>query len=327
MTIPDTLPKISIVIPAYNEEKTVRDCLNSVRSLDYPRELLKVIIVDDGSTDSTPKLLDDYPDFAVIKGGHKGPSAARNTAVKTAEGDFVAFTDADCILPANWLKALLQEFISDDVAAVGGAQTPPAGESEFGRAVSRVLEALSFVGGYSRTHKAPRDVDHNALCNVIYRKRVLEELGGFDESLWPGEDVEFDHRVRKAGFRVRYNPNAVVEHYRPGSLKQYNRTMFKYGWAQAYLVKKFGMFRTMHLVPFLSLLFFVAFLFLLFLVAGDVGPLISLALFGVVFLFLLALFGSMRGLGGDPLNYLLLLTTFFMWNFGFFSFLLRGKRV
>ena len=151
----NTLPVVSIIIPAYNEEKVIGACLDSIASLDYPKELLEVIVIDDGSTDRTAGIIAGYRSVKVIKGLHKGPSAARNLALKQAKGEYVAFTDADCVVFPEWLKRLLKGFISEDVAGVGGIQVAAKDEPSFAVAVGRVLGAFGFITGYSRIKKTP----------------------------------------------------------------------------------------------------------------------------------------------------------------------------
>jgi len=99
-----------------------------------------------------------------------------------------------------------------------------------------------------------KETEHNPSCNSMYRKEVLRDVGGFDETLWPGEDVELDLKITTQGYRLIYNPEAVVYHYRPGNYIDFGRMMLRYGACQWYLVRKYGFFRRIHYVPVLVIL-------------------------------------------------------------------------
>lgn len=325
MTDYDHLPVISIVIASRNEETVIGKCLDSLKDIDYPRDRMEVIVVDD-SSDSTFEIINKYNWVTAIRGSRKGPSAARNLGIKSSRGEFIAFADADCILPSNWLKLLIGEFSSPDIAGVGGIQTSPKDETDFGKTVNRVLMALGFIADYTNVKLSPGDVKHNASCNVMFRTSIIRRVGGFDETTWGGEDVELDHKIRKMGYRLRQNPNAVVGHYRPGTMKEYNRMMYNYGAAQAYLVRKHGIIRTLQLIPFilslLMLIFFIIFFRLL--IAFGIAKALLL-LFLPIFIVLL-LYGSLFGFGINAFLYFLLIMTIFEWHIGFYKYMILNRR-
>jgi cellulose synthase/poly-beta-1,6-N-acetylglucosamine synthase-like glycosyltransferase len=311
------LPLVSVIVPAYNEEKVIGACLDSLVALDYPRERLEIIVVDDGSTDRTAEIISKYRSVNAIKGAHQGPSAARNLALRQAKGEYVAFTDADCVVRPDWLRQLLRGFMAERVAGVGGIQAAAKDESAFGLAVGRVLGAFGFIAAYSRVLKAPADVDHNASCNVLYKKSALDQVGGFDEALWPGEDVDLDHKLSKAGFRLRQDPAVAVEHYRPSTLPQYRNMMYRYGLVQAYLVKKYGIFRAIQIIPFAVPL--------VFLTAIAIGAVFKIAGLLVLSISGVALFGSLvlRGRLTGPRDIFLTLLAPYDWHRGFYAGILK----
>jgi len=266
-------PLISIIIAVKNGEKTIRKCLNSIFALNYQN--FEVIIVNDGSTDTTREVIGS---FKIRKYGNKeaglniidtpglGPSEARNLGVKQAKGEYVAFTDGDCIVNHSWLVELLkgfeiehnQSFVLSQgavIAGVGGSQLIPDDDSEFGKAMGSFMATIGFVTDYikprytgiSRTYI--KTTGHNPSCNVMYKKEIFDKIGGFLKGMWPGEDVEFDYRIKKAGFALLYNPAAIVCHYRADSLKKFKKMMLSYGRVQGELVKKHGFFRKIQYVP------------------------------------------------------------------------------
>ncbi len=252
-------PLISAVIAAYNAGDTLARCIDSVLAQTY--DPLELVIVDDGSTDDTPEVLRTHParhDFIVIRVDNGGPSRARNLGVERARGELVAFFDADCLLHPRCV-AELAEALDDQqvtaagglIASAGGLQVSPVDETPFGRAVQRYFQSIGFVTDYVRTG-GDRDAvptPHNPSCNVLYRRSAFEETGGFDQGLWPGEDVDLDHRASLLGYRHLFQRRAVVEHYRPSSPAAFARMMSSYGRVQRLLVRRHGFIRKLHYLP------------------------------------------------------------------------------
>ncbi len=243
------MPTISVIIPVYNCSRTIAGCLDSLSVQDHSS--YEVIVVDDGSTDGTYKICESYPDVRVISVKNGGPSKARNIGVKMAQGEIVAFTDGDCIADRQWLKELEKAFIHSEVAGAGGNQKSPHDETDFGKLVQVIFEALGIVTYYIQAANRMGETEHNPSCNSAYRKRALEEAGGFDETLWPGEDVDLDFKIRQRGYKLIYNPEALVRHYRPGTYGGFARMMRRYGASAWHLFKRYGLFRTLHYEPIL----------------------------------------------------------------------------
>ncbi len=107
-------PFISIVVAAKNAETMIGKCLDSIQKLSWPN--YEVIVIDDGSLDRTGAIARSCPKVKLLRTNGVGRSQARNLGVQAAQGDFVVFTDADCMVDQNWLNALLEGFVSDDIA-------------------------------------------------------------------------------------------------------------------------------------------------------------------------------------------------------------------
>ena len=256
-------PKVAVIVAAKNAERTIKKCVESLLALDYPN--YEVIVVDDGSHDQTPHIVESYKDkIKIITLSGVGPSSARNSAVNQAQAEYVAFTDSDCIVEAHWLKALIEGFeeSSAHTAACGGIQKLPDDATDFEKKVYLFMKKTGFVTEYMRTAQAKNiiDVEHNPSCNVMYKKEILQREGGFLEGVWPGEDVELDYMLRKKGYRLLFSPQAIVYHYRPQKLSSFLTMMFRYGRVQGFLVRKYGIFRKMHFLPVLTIVFSLLFL-------------------------------------------------------------------
>jgi glycosyltransferase involved in cell wall biosynthesis len=260
-------PFVSIIIPVKNAENTIRKCIQSVKELDYDN--YELIMVNDGSDDRTGEIINDMLKDGRIKSRilnsqSKGPSFARNIAVKEAKGALIAFTDSDCILDKSWLKELYGG-IESGADSAGGLQLSPEDETDYGRNVNEFMGRIGFITDYMKASSQMaglEETDHNPTCNVMYKREVFDKTGGFLEDLWPGEDVELDYRVKKAGYKMVINPKAVVYHYRPKNLEKYIKMMTSYGRVQAFLFKKYGFFRKIFIVPFLFLCLLVLLVFL-----------------------------------------------------------------
>jgi MoaA/NifB/PqqE/SkfB family radical SAM enzyme/GT2 family glycosyltransferase len=259
--VTETIPRVSVIIATKNGQGTIGKCLESLAGLDYPH--VEVIVVDDGSTDDTGNIVAGHvprlPHLKVLATTGVGPSAARNLAVDAAAGAFVAFTDDDCVVDKNWLRELLKGFASSDAAGqriggVGGDQRSPDDDSDFGKTVNVFLKAVGFAADYVKTGTSTclHLTAHNPSCNVMYPREVVAHAR-FQDGLWPGEDVELDYRLSRAGYVHRYNAAAVVYHYRPGTVQKFARMMFSYGRVQGYLVRRYGFFRKIHYFPWLFL--------------------------------------------------------------------------
>jgi len=297
---------ISIIIAARNGALRIKNCLDSISHLHYSN--YEVIVVNDGSTDKTQEILNGYQNIKVINTLGLGPSGARNLAIKEARGEFIAFTDADCLVDPEWLNALISGFNDQAIAGTGGLQLSPVDDSPFGKNVQGFFEIFGFVSDYMKSGKAHRQVEHNPTCNSMYRKSVLLEMDGFHAGLWPGEDVELDYRIRKKRYLLGFTPKAIVFHYRASNYKKFAKMIFRYGLAQGWLVKRYGFFRPIQLIPIFSIILCLLLLFNVFWFA-----LLIVLLFSVI------LVKSIR-MQKDPSSMLFLFVlAVFAWNLGFFS--------
>lgn len=306
-------PFVSIVISAHNSADILPECLESIKKLDYPRERFEVIVVDDGSEDNTAQVAESMG-AKVLRTEHRGPASARNLGAETALGEFVAFTDADCQVHPQWLRELLRPF-DHSVAALGGCQEL-ANPSFVRRSIHSFLSAMGFWGGYTKSSRSICQTDHNPACNSIYRRSIFLEAGGFNPKLFPGEDVELDHRLSKKSFRILYNPSAIVYHRR-GGLKSFAAMMFRYGRSAGCLLSRYRILRPLYFMPFLLLA--VACLTILLCLAYKTALPLVVALASPLIFFLVA------DPPGAPVLWLLFLLTLVCWNAGYLIGFISGR--
>jgi cellulose synthase/poly-beta-1,6-N-acetylglucosamine synthase-like glycosyltransferase len=193
---------VSAIIPAHNEQEFIAACIASVFKCGHPRGLLEILVVDHSSTDATKALADRAGATVLqLKGGRIG--AVRNAGLRAAKGEFIAFVDGDCLVPATWLRSAIHILESDSrIGAVGGPCLSP----NTGSWVERSLAPCYVRPGIVKPAKAL------ATSSFIARARLLKEIGQFDESLISGEDDDLSNRIRQRGLALAWASDCHIIH-------------------------------------------------------------------------------------------------------------------
>jgi len=227
----DRPPPISVVICAYNAERTMDACLASLRALRYPN--YEVIVVNDGSTDRTLEIAQRYPEVRIFSQENRGLSAARNLGLEHASGLIVAYTDSDCVVDPDWLTYLAYKFVHGGFVAVGGPNLPPPEESRTAACVA------AAPGGPTHVLLDDEVAEHIPGCNMAFLKTALQEIGGFDPiHRAAGDDVDLCWRLQNHGHAIGFSPAAMVWHFRRNTIKAYLAQQMGYGKAEAQLYFK-----------------------------------------------------------------------------------------
>ncbi len=224
-------PRVSVVVCAYNAERTMDQCLASLAALNYPD--YEVIVVNDGSTDRTLEIAQRHGFCRIISQPNRGLSLARNVGAEAATGDIVAYTDSDCVADSDWLTYLVAKMVASDLAACGGPNFPPPEDS--------LVPAAVAVAPGGPTHVLLSDdvAEHIAGCNMAFRRDALLHLGGFDPIFRAaGDDVDICWRFQDAGHVIGFSPAAVVWHFRRNTVRAYCNQQRGYGKAEALVYSK-----------------------------------------------------------------------------------------
>ena len=222
------VPKVSVVVCSYNGAATLRGCLEALQRVDYPD--FEVILVDDGSKDSTQSIVAEFPLVKNILQPNRGLSVARNVGMQAAMGEIIAYTDSDCMPDSDWLYFLVSTLLHSSYAAVGGPNLNPPAQGPIPAAVA------ACPGAPTHVLLSDTEAEHIPGCNMAYWKSVLEEIGGFDpEFRTAGDDVDLCWRLMQAGHRVGFSPSALVWHHRRFTMQAYFRQQKGYGEAEAML--------------------------------------------------------------------------------------------
>lgn len=214
--------RVSLVIPGRNCQATLAACLEAVAPLLDSGELTEILFVDDGSTDRTRAIAEQFP-VRIITGTGQGPGAARNLGWRSATGDVIWFIDSDCVAEPGALRRLLNLLDDPAVAGAGGS---------YGNMYPESLTACLIHEEIAVRHeRMPREVNYLSTFNVLYRRDVLEELQGFDEARFTvsSEDAEFAFRLVAANYRLRFDPRSRVKHFHPTDYRRYLCTQQRHG--------------------------------------------------------------------------------------------------
>ncbi len=228
------LPTISVVIPVKDRAGELRRCLESVARIDYPRELVEVIVVDDGSLDNSASVAASLGALVVPSGGTgRGPAAARNVGARAAGGEILAFIDSDCTASEGWLRELLTAFDDPKIAAVGGLVDGMCMESPVDR-YEAVMSSLS-LGGREQRGGSGDDTFYLPSCNLLVRRAHFIRAGGFNDLMHVGEDVDLTWRLRDGGWTIAYLPAGRVFHEHRSTLRSFMSRRFDYGTSEGML--------------------------------------------------------------------------------------------
>lgn len=217
--------KISVVIPVRNEADKIEQCLEAI----FAQSLrpYEVIIVDGHSTDATVEKAKKFP-VKVFYQDYGAAGAARQIGLENAEGEYVAFTDGDCIPSKDWLRNLHAEFGEGIVGVGGGIEN--IGKGTWTRSIN--LAFATFLGSgrsvQGRSFNTKRFVKSISGCNSMYRKSDLVKIGGFDPSLSGADETELNARLQKIG-KLLYVPGAAILHDHGRGLKEFAKNMYHYG--------------------------------------------------------------------------------------------------
>ena len=200
-TAPDV--PVAVCVPAHASAPGLRVLLESLGGVDYPRELLQVIVAIDGANADLEQVARAYADDVVVLPVNRGSYAARNRAIeRVRDAAVVLFTDSDCVVDPGWIRAHLAGLAAAELS--GGPVRITL------RSAPSPAEWLDSQHGLRQDHFI-QQVGFAATANLGVRREVLDRIA-FAEDLRSGGDFEFGHRARSAGYRLVYTSAAVIEH-------------------------------------------------------------------------------------------------------------------
>ncbi|WP_367363099.1 glycosyltransferase family 2 protein [Mesotoga sp.] len=263
------LPKVSIIIPARNEEKFIERCVKSFLDCDYPGELIEVIVVDGMSEDGTRDIVKEISmrdnRVLLIDNEKKITPIAMNLGVKASTGEYIFFSGAHSEMPSDYISKCVQHAIESGADNVGGVvKTVPRVKSAVGIAISKVLSSPLGVGGAKFRTGVSKPTEVDTVPFGCYKREVFDRIGYFNEKLVRNQDIEFNLRLKRAGGKIILFPDIELTYYSRSTFKELWNNNFGNGyWVIAGSRFSNMPFSLRHIVPFL----FVSFLLVLGLIS------------------------------------------------------------
>jgi glycosyltransferase involved in cell wall biosynthesis len=199
-------PVVTIIVPCYNSERTIRQCLKSI--VNQQTSVTFDVIVVDSSSDQTAQIVEhEFPSIRLVHLKQRTlAGAARNIGIKATRANYCLMIDSDCVAEPDLLEKAIARHREDEYAAVGGSLANGTTRSLSGW-IGYLIEFREFMPG------TPRRLEKNVpTANLTYRRDILERYGFFDEDLWPAEDLLFNWKLHCAGERLLFDPAIKVTH-------------------------------------------------------------------------------------------------------------------
>ena len=221
-------PRVSVVVATYNGARTLATCLEALGRLKYPN--YEVWVVDDGSTVPVREIAGKFPVRYHRIESNLGLSNARNTGMRLAEGEIIAYIDDDAFADPDWLFFMVQSLLEQQASAVGGPNFSPSDEKFTAQCVHH------SPGNPTHVLLGDELAEHVPGCNMAYVKRDLELIGGFDVThRAAGDDVDVCWKLLVREKKIAFSPSAIVWHRRRHSIRAYLKQQRGYGYAEAHL--------------------------------------------------------------------------------------------
>jgi glycosyltransferase involved in cell wall biosynthesis len=236
---------ISVIIPCYNEESTIRYLLDAIYTQSYPLDEIEVIIADGISTDQTRKVIHDFQSdhvnlaIKVIDNPQRIIPAALNRAIMAAKGEYIIRLDAHSIPGKDYIRNCIKGLLDGFGDNVGGIwKISPGSDSWIAKAIAAAVSHPLGVGdAFYRLGGAARQVD--TVPFGAFRRDLVEKIGMFDETLLTNEDYEFNTRIRQSGRKVWMDPAIQSNYFARSTLRELSRQYWRYGYWKAQMLRRY----------------------------------------------------------------------------------------
>jgi glycosyltransferase involved in cell wall biosynthesis len=223
---------ISVVIPSYNSENTIKKCLDSLLRQSYLGDY-EIILVD-SSSDKTPNIVSsDYPQVRFFHLEKKtDPGTARNIGIQQAKGQLIAFIDSDCFAAPDWLEKIDSAHKSR-YSIVGGVVKNANEEDDLIGWAGYIAEFRESIPELPK-----QEVSHIPTCNISYKRKVFDEFGVFQGKYYPQEDLIYNFNISRNGEKILLDPMIQVYHHHRSKLKDFLFHQIKIGTVTSILLKE-----------------------------------------------------------------------------------------
>ncbi|MBU1662955.1 MAG: glycosyltransferase family 2 protein [Chloroflexi bacterium] len=240
---------VSVIIPCRNEESHIGNCLDTIISQEYPKELLEVIVVDGMSDDRTREIIQEYSDsypFIKLKlNKHKFTPYAMNIGITNSTGDLLVMINSHAVINKFFLMNSVRSIESTKADAVGGMlNTINIGDDLISKTIPLAADSLFGTGGNRYRTRTKEGYVTDTLPYCLYQKDVFNKIGMIDEDLIRDQDEEFNYRLLKYGGKIYYSPTIKSHLYIRASFKKLWMQHYQYGYFKPLVALKVGTFFT-----------------------------------------------------------------------------------
>jgi len=216
-------PHVTILIPIKNVAKYIKECLDALLNQNYPQDRYEIWLLDNNSNDGTLEIVANYPKekIKVVQTGIDSPPVKYNRIFPQIKSEIIGLVDGDANVDREWLKKTVEQLEDPKVAGATGVILTANSNKLIPRIIGYELQ--------DRYEKMPREIKRAATMHIVYRKSVIEKIGGFNEQLKTGYDAEIGHRINNAGYKIIFVPEAKVWHNHRESLLAFFRQQYEYG--------------------------------------------------------------------------------------------------
>ncbi len=240
-----SMPKVSIIVPCYNEQATIRFLLEALHEQTFPREEMEVIIADGMSQDGTREVIATFqrevPDLNVrlVENPHRSIPSALNRAIEAAQGELIVRLDAHSKPYPDYVEKCIAAHEAGRGENVGGVwEIHPSAHTWIAKSIA-VAAAHPFGVGDALYRHAKRAAEVDTVPFGSFRRTLIERIGKFDESLLTNEDYEFNARIRKAGGRIWLDPSIRSVYFARATLPDLARQYWRYGFWKWRMLRKY----------------------------------------------------------------------------------------
>lgn len=233
--------KLSIIIPAYNEEKYIENCISSVlaQKHDYSTE---IFIIDGASVDKTKEIASTFKEVTVLDNPNRTKPYALNIGIKRAQGNYVMIIDAHSVYPDGYIQTIVSFLENNPQFSNAGCpfNTRPGNDSAKAKAISYALSSSFGIGNSEHRVGVNEVVDTDTVPFGCYRKEVFAKVGLFDLDLTRNQDDEFNARLVKNGLKIALLPNPKINYFARTTIYKVSQMVYQYGLFKPLVGKKIG---------------------------------------------------------------------------------------
>jgi succinoglycan biosynthesis protein ExoA len=237
-------PSVSIIVPCYNEERTIGNLLDAILRQSFPHNDVEVIIADGLSTDRTREVIEDFSNthpslkIRVVDNIKRIIPAAINTALNHAQGDVIIRLDAHSIPHTDYIDRCLEVLRDTGAANVGGIwEIKPESERWIAHAIAKAASNPLGAGDARYRFGGPAG-EVETVPFGAFKKEWVERVGQFDETLLTNEDYEYNYRIRRSGGMIWFDPSIRSVYFARGTLGSLAKQYFRYGYWKAIMLSR-----------------------------------------------------------------------------------------